>query len=739
MNRIYLNDGWYFTKHFTEDIVKRDADLSRMEQVRIPHTVCETPMNYFDEKCCQLVSGYRREIEVEDEWRDGHILLTFEGAAHEAVVYVNGIKALRHRSGYTAFTVDLVPYLTEGREQVIAVRLDSRESLNQPPFGGVIDYLTYGGIYRDVYLEVKDQYYIEDIYTVTPDVMREDMVLKADITLNHWTRGLSFEACLDLWEEVPDQPWHQELAGTDAGFRISCLTWYVKDAYTWDIDMPVLYILTVRLKKDGKVIDTRQVRFGFREIGFESDGFYLNGRQVKLRGLNRHQSWPYVGYAMPKTPQQLDADILKFDLGCNIVRTSHYPQSQYFLDRCDEVGLLVFTEIPGWQHIGDTLWKKIAVRNVREMITQYRNHPSIIMWGVRINESQDDDPFYYKTNLTAHELDLYRPTAGVRYLKHSRLFEDVYTYNDFVCTGDNEGCLPRAKVTDRTDRPYFISEYNGHMFPTKMWDDEDHRKEHALRHARVLNAIAGETDIIGSTGWCMFDYNTHGDFGSGDKICYHGVMDYFRNPKPAAAVYKSQSEFEPVMEVAASMNIGEHPAGIIGDVAVFTNLDSVRVYRNGDFIGEYFPDEQTYGEMDHPPVLITGLDKYTEKWGGKAGSWRFAGTKDGREVLTAIREPVDRCLLRITADRQTLVEEHSYDAATIHIEAIDKNETHLYYYQEPVTLRTEGCIEVIGPKVVSLRGGFAGTYVKSLGRSGKGTLYVSDAAGEVKIDFEVKA
>lgn len=134
------------------------------------------------------------------------------------------------------------------------------------------------------------------------------------------------------------------------------------------------------------------------------------GKKVFLRGLNRHQSYPYIGYAAPESLQREDARIHQEELGCNAVRTSHYPQSQYFLDECDRRGLLVFTEIPGWQHIGDQPWKDQACENVREMILQNRNHPAIVLWGVRINESVDDDPFYIRTNAIAHELD---PSLGI--------------------------------------------------------------------------------------------------------------------------------------------------------------------------------------------------------------------------------------------------------------------------------------------------------------------------------------
>ena len=132
--------------------------------------------------------------------------------------------------------------------------------------------------------------------------------------------------------------------------------------------MKKLCKLILQLRKDGVLMDTYETRFGFRTIDFRADGLYVNGVKRKLMGLNRHQSYAYQGYAMPDSIQQLDAQLLKKQLGCNAVRTSHYPQSPAFLDACDELGLLVFTEIPGWQHIGGENWKEIAVNYVRDMV-----------------------------------------------------------------------------------------------------------------------------------------------------------------------------------------------------------------------------------------------------------------------------------------------------------------------------------------------------------------------------------
>ena len=823
MDKIYLNEDWYFSEHFTEEMIDPATGAADMKKVRLPHTVKETPFHYFPESMLEMVSCYRRVIHVEDAWRKGHILLTFEGAAHEAVVYINGEKAVVHHSGYTAFTVDMVPYLTPGEDQVVTVRLDSRRSLNQPPFGGVVDYMTYGGLYRDVYLEIKPEIYIEDVYVVTPDVLRDDKVLKADVTLHGYKDGLRLEADLRLWEPEEDdagtEAEEEEDAFTDEAHLekpslapdqaqvyhpVSCLTFAATGVCNWDLDFPQLYVFAIRLMDGEQVLDEKEIRFGFREIAFEADGFFLNGERIKLRGLDRHQSWPYVGYAMPKRPQQLDADLLKGELGCNIVRTSHYPQSQHFIDRCDEIGLLVFTEIPGWQHIGDKDWKRIAVRNVREMILQYRNHPSIILWGTRINESPDDDAFYYKTNRLAHELDLYRPTGGVRNFRRSHLYEDVYTYNDFIHSGNNAGCEPKSRITSDMEKGYFISEYNGHMFPTKMWDDEPHRIEHALRHARVLQDVAASDDIAGCTGWCMFDYNTCADFGSGDHICYHGVMDMFRNPKLAAAVYKSQSDDEPMIEVANCMEIGEYPGAFMGDLYVFTNADSVRLYRNDRLIGEFYPDESRFGDLPHPPVIIDDLigdqltkeegiapglarelkkifrevqregsslsentlrriaalkvvsrgklspercrslfDRYGSLWGASAVKWTFEAVTDGETArdlygnpLLVIKTPAEKVQLSITADTTQLKESNSYDVATVHIEAVDENGNHLSYYQEPLRFETEGAVSLIGPAIVPMQGGFAGTYVRTNGDAGEGRLKIISSRGESVIVFQ---
>ena len=309
------------------------------------------------------------------------------------------------------------------------------------------------------------------------------------------------------------------------------------------------------------VYDEYETRFGIRKTEFKADGFYLNDKKIKLMGVNRNQSFPYMGYAMPESIQRNDADIIKNELGMNMVRTSHYPQSKYFLDRCDEIGLLVFSEIAGGYNIGDDDWKNGFCQSVEEMVLYNRNHPSVILWGVRVNGSNDDEELYTTTNNAAHNIDKLRQTAGTRNIKKSNLLEDVYAYNDFSYDGENEPIEKRKDVTSDETKAYIISEYNGYMYPSKSFDTESDKLEHALRHAKIMNGYYKDKLIAGGIAWCMTDYNANNGFGSADGICYHGIMDMFRNPKLVASLYSCYTN-ENVLEISSSMSRGEHKAEI---------------------------------------------------------------------------------------------------------------------------------------------------------------------------------
>lgn len=771
---ISLCSGWQFAESWSEEFL---SGAGEAEDVRLPHTVRELPLHYAGPEDYEMLCGYRRVLHIPAEYEGKRLFLQFDGAAHIASVFVNGRETVTHRCGYTAFRVEITGFVRYGADNLVAVRLDCTENPAIPPFGFVIDYLTYGGLYREVWLDVREQAYIEDIFVTTPAAGRVRAVLTVSGGQQHVRlRVLDGGVCL------------AECGGDGSEFDVS-----VPNAAQWSPEHPKLYTLEAVLDNG----DTQRVSFGFRTAEFRADGLYLNGERVFMRGLNRHQSYPYIGYAAPESLQREDARILKHELGCNAVRTSHYPQSRYFIDECDREGLLVFTELPGWQHIGGEDWKAQAVENVREMIMQYRNHPSIVLWGVRINESVDDDDLYRRTNALAHELDPSRATSGVRYLEKSSLLEDVYSYNDFSHCGDNAGVKPKRKVTPDMNRALIVSEHNGHMFPTKSFDPWEKRQAQALRHARVLNDAAADGEHAGCFGWCMFDYPTHKDFGSGDRVCYHGVMDAFRNPKTAAALYASQSGETPVLEVGSPMDIGDYAAGNTGRVYVFTNADEVALYKNDRYVTSFRPSG--WSGLTHGPVLaddtigcllntqegftgakekllhdclvsagkhglanmplgdklkmlrcmamykLTFADgvklygKYVGNWGGEATRWRFDGIRDGRTVASCTRAPGKHLHIEARVSSTALTERASYDMAAVRIRLLDEYGNTASYAQLPVELETGGVIEIAGPHTVTAEGGMCGTYVRSLGRAGSGTLTLRVQGLEsVKIEFTVR-
>ena len=769
------NDGWLFAPVFTPALVQPDR-AEELTPVRVPHTVKSLPYNYCNENDYQRLSGYRKEFFAPKEWEGRTVLLTFGAVAHDATVFCNGRRMFHHGCGYTAFTVDLTAALRLGQKNVVAVRCDSREDLNIPPFGGQLDGLTYGGIYRAVSLDIKEPAYLRDIF----------IEAKAEGDFRIYSSTVGETVGCTLQAEIRSPSGSRALYQGELSLPI---VGTLNGVHPWSLEHPSLYTLTVRLIRPGtnglpdRVLDERSTRFGFRTLQFVAGGLYLNGQRVELRGLNRHQSYAYQGYAMPDSIQRLDAQLLKKELGCNAVRTSHCPPSPAFLDACDELGILVFTEMPGWQHLGDDTWKAQALQNCREMVCQYRNHPSIFLWGVRVSGSADDEAFYKRTNETVRRLDPTRPTAGARGFHKSQLLEDVYAYNDYSYRGRGPGCEARGNVTPDTRKGYLISEFGGQQFPAKAFDDEPHRLAQALRYAAVLNDSIAQQGVAGSFGWCMTDYNTHREFGSGDRISYHGVMDLFRNPKLSAAVYASQktprAPSDIVLEVSSGMALGDLPGGIPVACWVFTNAESVCLYRDNDFVAEFAPDRRgRFAALPHPPIEIQdfvgsllekyeGLDraaapqvaailnemrrdamelsplsrarmlslrlsaqellrmyyKYIGVLGSPTSVYRFEAVWHGRAVKTVIREPVQSVRLECTVHNPILTDGPTWDCAAVSLRAIDQNGNLLPYCSEAVQLSVEGPVEILGPSVVPLRGGMAGTYLATTGEAGRAVLH----------------
>ncbi|NMA83392.1 MAG: glycoside hydrolase family 2 protein [Epulopiscium sp.] len=757
-----MNNEWFYAPQFSEEYINQDrVDLNIFQPIRLPHTNIELPYNYFHDEDFQFISCYKRELEIPKEYEGKRIYLDFEGVMTYAKVYLNGQFVGEHKGGYTPFSIDLTEKAMYGQKNIITVIVDSTERPDIPPFGGFIDYLTFGGIYREVSLRVVEQVFIHDVFIKTYDVLSNKKRIEIDLMLTkngHQEEPLIATCTLKQGDEVI-----QEVSKTIENNQVTISMTDLENIALWDIKNPCLYHMEVQLASQDQEIDRVVERFGFREAIFKADGFYLNGENIKLIGLNRHQAYPYVGYAMPKRAQQKDADILKNELGLNIVRTSHYPQSKHFLERCDEIGLLVFEEIPGWQHIGGKEWQDQAVKDVEKMIIRDRNHPSIIIWGVRINESGDHHELYTRTNELARKLDPTRQTGGVRYFEKSEFLEDVYTMNDFIHDGGLRKELARKtknfSTYDATEDtqddmialrdqkqvtgldyavPYMVTEYNGHMYPTKKFDQEERVMEHVLRHVRVQDASFADDEISGAIGWCAFDYNTHADFGSGDKICYHGVMDMYRLPKFASYVYRSQKDptEEIVLEPVTYWSRGDRSMGGVVPLVILTNCDYIEFYYGGASKGKYYPDKESFTGLPHPPVII---DELSGHWGSRWDDVSFVGYHNEKEVIrrTLSRSPVP-VELEVIADDDLLFAKEK-DVTRVVVKALDQHGNLMPFLTNPMVVKVEGAGELIGPNHLALIGGSIAFWVQTTGDKGNIQIQVASerfATQEITIKVE---
>jgi beta-galactosidase len=709
-----FNDGWLFEG----------------KAVTLPHNAVELPFAYFDERAYQRPFTYTKSFDADPAWAGKEVSLVFDAAMANAVVLLNGEQLVAHKDGYTPFEARLTGRLKPGRND-LTVKIDGSENPHIPPFGGRIDYLTYAGIYRDVWLKVTAPVSVGSIKVETPDALAPRKSVRARVDLSNPGNAPVTGTLTATLRDASGKALatKSESAAARVLFKFDDLG----DIALWDLDAPNLYSLEVTVGDDGVT-----TRFGFRTAEFTTEGFRLNGQPLKLRGLNRHQSFPYAGYGLGRAAQERDAEILKHELHLNIVRTSHYPQSPWFLDRCDQLGLLVFEEIPGWQHIGDKAWQAEAIENVRRMITRDWNHPSIVIWGVRINESQDSHDFYVETNRLAHELDPTRPTGGVRYITDSEFLEDVYTMNDFILgneeLGGNRPRTPLRPITETTGLqkpvPYMITEFGGHMYPTKSFDQEQRQAEHVRRHLEVLNAAYGDPGISGAIGWCAFDYNTHKDFGAGDRICHHGVMDMFREPKFAAYVYASQCEphEEVILQPVTFWARGERNIGGTLPLIVLTNCDEIELTYGNHPPKRVKPDREAFPHLPQPPVIIDRRHFTAEELGLWGMEWLdvkivgYVGGKPAKEVRY-VADPIAH-RLEVIADRTT-IDAVGKDSVRILVRALDQAGNKLPFLLDPVEIGVEGAATLSGPSLVPLRGGSTGFWLESTGTPGPITVKVT--------------
>ena len=703
-----MNRNWRYSRNFSEAAHAKDFDDSGFERVAIPHTNVRLPWHSFDEKTYQFVSTYRRGFKLPPESRGKHVFVDFEGVMTASTVWLNGVRLGEYKGGYTPFSFELTPHLDFDGENVLAVDVDSSERPDIPPFGYEIDYLTFGGIYREVSLRIVPDTFIDNIFVKPKDVLTSSPGAEVECFIQHLEplrNPLTIEVELLEGDRVVRKGTERVPASAVSAEPVAHTVHLagLSGIKLWDLQQHNLYSVRVRLLNGSEVIDEDSRRFGFRQAQFTDHGFELNGKVIKLRGLDRHQTFPFVGQAMPGRVQRRDAQILRNNLKCNIVRTSHYPQSRYFLDACDEIGLLVLEEIPGWQHIGDEPWKQLSIGNVRRMVRRDWNHPSIILWGVRINESRDDHDFYVRTNATAHQLDPTRQTGGIRYFQESEFLEDVFTMNDF-------GFPLKPPNHPR----YLNTEFVGHTYPTKTIDQVERLTEHTLRHARIHDQLASNAQYAGGIGWCAFDYNTHGNFGSGDRICYHGVTDIFREPKPAAGFYKSQCDpaEEVVLEPAFHWARGDASIGF-SKAVVCSNCEHLKIYIAGQKVAEVDPDRKQFAHLRYPPFVVE-LGELFHKW----GDLRLEGYIQDKLVITKdfSGNGVD-AKFELLPDDLKLVADGA-DTTRVVFRVTDEFGRIKPFASDAIRLELEGPAEIIGDNPFALVGGTGAVWLRAKEQAG---------------------
>jgi len=766
-----LNSGWRFSPDFRPEYTHPDFKDTAFKLVDLPHTIATVSEGYVNERMFKRVTCYRKMFILPEEMKKRRLILHFEGVASCAATFVNGKPVCAHKGGFTPFSCDITNEISEyikGGDNLITVVVDSTEREDTSPFGGSCDMLYYGGLYREVRLEAVDDYYVIDTFARTKKT-EDGWLLEVDGQIS----AGGAKATLSLFDgddKIAEDEFECE---NDCFSRQLALGASIK---TWDIDSPKLYKLVVNLDSG----DEFERMIGFRTIEFRPEGFFLNGSRIQLIGLSRNQSYPRAGWAMPASVQRQDADLIK-ELGCNIVRTMHCPPSKHFLDRCDEIGLLVLDEMPGFRYVGNSEWKEAAERNLEELIVRDRNHPSVIMWSTRVEEGADVPDFYARTADIARRLDGTRPITGIRNSSVVEFAEDVFSYNDYTAGGgiEKKKNIIKAKV------PYLVTGHTGVRYPTKDHDNETVRLEQALRHAKAIDCAYGDPECCGIIGTSLSDINVPKLLGDNDNVCYYGVTGANRVKKLAAYVYQSQTDTVPVLEISSALSGGCYPNSVCPGFYAFTNCDKINVYRDDKLVGEFAPDRKKYPNMPHPPIYINDLiggllvseegidareasavkaellsmqregifssadvrakggmsfsrskavldqayrlyDKYIANSFGGA-SFRFDGIKGDEVVLSIVREPVARTGLTVTSSTEELYSNETYDCARIELTAVDQNGNRLYNCFDAVSVECDGSVEVIGSKLFSLSGGAAAFYVRT--RGGKGPAKVKITTG----------
>ncbi len=536
--RVDLNSGWEFvrSKPGRSWLSGRGA---AGETVHLPHCWNLHDTFQFGRKSYRGFGAYRRELRIPRIETGGTWYLCAGGFYGVGDVWLDGRRLHRVDGQYLGFDIPLPPTVDRG-PHVIAVRLDNRFHRNVLPGKKYPDFLLYGGLAGGVWIEQRPWPGFDIRSTVIACSPNPDGSEKVEArTFVSSPHGASADAHIH-WT-ITDQggaPVAQTEPIPAAGMTEATAS--VAEPRCWSPEHPDLYWAEGRLENDSGVIDAIRVRFGITRAEFRPrEGFFLDGRRTELHGVNRHESIPGLGSALPLEIHRADAHLLK-RYGCNIVRLSHYPQHPTFLDACDELGIMVYGELASWKSVRSSRgWRRAAKSQFRDLITRDRHHPSVILWGMG-NESRSRKAYLELRDL-AHELDPARPvTYAENHLYRARRHRTI-GIPDVWSTNYELDVLDEARDSSRLE-VVFLSECCNH--PTSFKGDwtEEIEQVRVIEHEwEVMTGIEG---LAGHTVWSFADYATE----HRDRFRrQNGLFDAWRRPKMAAELFRARYSREPVV------------------------------------------------------------------------------------------------------------------------------------------------------------------------------------------------
>ena len=614
---ILLNNDWNF--RFSHQVQKGTE-----VRVDLPHTwnAQDALSGKIDYK--RGIGNYEKNLFIRPEWKGKRLFIRFEGVNNIADVFINRRHIGEHRGGYGAFIFEITGKVEYGKENSILVRVNNGEQLDIMPLVG--DFNFYGGIYRDVHLLITDETCISPLDYASPGVrLIQDSVshryakVRATVDLSNGSSGnqkveLNVRL-LDGQRVVKEGTKNVNLSGNEVMQQE--LTFEIDQPHLWNGRQdPFLYQAEVTLFRNGQMVDRVTQPLGLRFYRIDPDkGFFLNGKHLPLKGVCRHQDRSEVGNAL--RPQHHEEDVaLMLEMGVNAVRLAHYPQATYFYDLMDKNGIIVWAEIPfvgpgGYNDKGFVdlpAFRANGKEQLKELIRQHYNHPSICVWGL-FNELTElgDNPVEYikELNVLAHQEDTTRPTTSA-----SNQMGDLNFITDAIAWNRYDGWYggtpaDLGKWLDRMhkDHPEIciaISEYGAgasiyhqqdslvKTVPTSWWHPENWQTYY---HIENWKTISSRPYVWGSFVWNMFDFGAaHRTEGDRPGINDKGLVTFDRKVrKDAFYFYKANwNREEPMLYLTGKRNTVRTQR--LQTITAFTNLSGAELFVNGKSYGKAIPD-----------------------------------------------------------------------------------------------------------------------------------------------------